>query len=126
MTNWKRFSAQAVLVTMIGPGLTGSIPAAESGRANAGCLRETLLLHALFNQGPDADFGKENRRLSTAPSIQDRQTTTPNLPGSGLVSVVSGKGKLGDALRFHRTSPEIVFFQADDNLQSAGLLQSSE
>lgn len=119
MVNWKRSLAHAVLVTLICPGMTGAVPADELSPTDAARLREALSFHASFDHGPDADFGRGDRRLFTASSMKDRQTSTPGLPGSGVVSVVSGEGKFGDALRFHRKSPEIVFFQVEENLQYA-------
>lgn len=82
-------------------------------------LRQALTFHASFDTGPDADFGLGDRRLFTAPSLNHPRVGTPGLPTSGVVSVAKGEGKVGDALRFHRKAPEVVYFQADKNLSYA-------
>lgn len=82
-------------------------------------LREALTFHASFDHGPDADFGKGDRRLFSAPSLNHPRTGTPGLPTNGVVSLARGEGKFGDALRFHRKAPELIFFQAEKNLSYA-------
>jgi Concanavalin A-like lectin/glucanases superfamily len=87
----------------------------EKPAANAASLRKALTFHASFDQGTDADFGKGDRRLFAAPSLNDRKTGKPGLPESGVVSVAKGEGRFGDALRFHRSAPDVVFFQVEQN-----------
>ena len=84
--------------------------------AGASSLRQGLTFHASFDHGPDADFGRGDLRIFTAPSLKHPRIGAPGLPASGVVSIAKGEGKVGDALRFHRQGPEIVFFQADKNL----------
>ena len=47
------------------------------------------------------------------------RTGTTGLPTNGVVSIARGEGKVGDALRFHRKAPEIVFFQGERNFSYA-------
>lgn len=75
-----------------------------------------LTFHASFDHGPDADFGNGDRRLFTAPSLNDRKTGRPGLPENGAVSVAQGQGRFGDALQFHRTASDVVFYQVKQNL----------
>ena len=82
-------------------------------------LREALTFHASFDHGPDADFGKGDRRLFSASSLSRPRTGTPGLPTNGVVSLANEEGKFGDALRFHRKAPELIFFQAEKNLSYA-------
>lgn len=79
-------------------------------------LGQALTFHASFDHGPDADFGQGDRRIFMAASMKQPRIGTPGLPSNGVVSIAKGEGKVGDALRFHRKAPEIVFFQVDKNL----------
>ncbi|MEZ6034071.1 MAG: LamG-like jellyroll fold domain-containing protein [Planctomycetaceae bacterium] len=79
-------------------------------------LDTALTFHASFDHGPDADLGKGDRRLFTAPSLNDRKDGRPGLPENGAVSVIKGHGRFGDALQFHRTAADVVFFQVQQNL----------
>ncbi len=90
---------------------TSSLHAADT----AG-LRQALTFHASFDHGPDADFGLGDRRLFHAPSLKLPRAGTPGLPAHGAVSIAKGEGKTGDALRFHRNTLEVVFFQVEKNL----------
>ena len=82
-------------------------------------LRQALTFHASFDHGPDADFGSGDRRLFHAPSLKLPRVGTPGLPAHGAVSIARGEGKSGDALRFHRNTTEVVFFQVEKNLAYA-------
>jgi hypothetical protein len=95
-------------------GATGSLYAADSDG-----LRPTLTFHASFDRGLDADYGSGDRRLFHAPSLKLPRVGTPGLPAHGSVSIARGEGKTGDALRFHRSIPEVVFFQVEKNLTYA-------
>jgi hypothetical protein len=95
-------------------GATGLVRAAATSN-----LREALTFHASFDHGPDADFGKGDRQLFNAPSMKQPRTGTPGLPANGVVSIAQGEGKVGDALRFHRKAPEMVFFRVENNLAYA-------
>ncbi len=95
-----------------------TITAAPAATA-ATTLREALTFHASFDHGPDADFARGDRRLFSAPSMKQPRTGTPGLPANGVVSIAKGEGKVGDALRFHRKAPELVFFQGERNFPFA-------
>jgi hypothetical protein len=41
---------------------------------------------------------------------------TPGLPAGGAVTHEKGQGRFGDALRFHKKVPEMIFFQGEKNL----------
>lgn len=82
-------------------------------------LRQALTFHASFDQGMDADYGSGDRRLFHAPSLKLPRVGAPGLPAHGAVSIAKGEGKTGDALRFHRNMPEVVFFQVEKNLAYA-------
>jgi Concanavalin A-like lectin/glucanases superfamily len=84
-------------------------------------LQEALTFHASFDHGPDADFGPGDHRLFSAPSMKHPRTGTPGLPTNGAVSIAKGEGRFGDALRFHRKTPELVFFQGERNFSYAKL-----
>jgi hypothetical protein len=82
-------------------------------------LGNALTFHASFDHGPDADFGQGDRRLFMAASMKHPRIGSPGLSASGVVSIAKGEGKVGDALRFHRKAPEMVFFHVDKNLSYA-------
>ena len=91
----------------------------EKPTVDSSALRKALTFHASFDQGTDADFSKGDRRLFTSASLNDRKIGKPGLPTSNAVSIVKGEGRFGDALRFHRTGPDVVFYQVNQNLQYA-------
>lgn len=79
-------------------------------------LRTALTFYASFDGGTDADFALGDRRLYHAPNMKHPRVGTPGLPPGGHVTLARGEGRFGDALRFHRKAPEIVFFNAAQNL----------
>ena len=101
--------------TFIKSVVLASIAASVHAAAATFSLREALTFHASFDHGPDADFGPGHRRMFSAPSMKHPRTGTPGLPTNGVVSIAKGEGRVGDALRFHRKAPELVFFQGERN-----------
>jgi len=93
--------------------------AADNLQAATDSLARALTFHASFDRRPDADFGQGDRRIFSAPSLKLPHVGTPGLPTNGVVSIVKGEGRFGDALRFHRKAPEVVFFQVEKNLAYA-------
>lgn len=84
--------------------------------ATAESLGQALTFYASFDNGPDADFGRGDRRVFMAPSMKPPRIGTPGLPTNNVVSIAKGEGRVGDALRFHRKASEIVFYQAANNV----------
>ena len=106
-----------VLAGMLSQSLVHPVAvAAEKKEPAAAWLDTALTFHASFDHGADADFGKGDRRLFTAPSLNDRKIGQPGLPENGAVSVVKGEGRFGDALQFHRAASDVVFYQVQQNL----------
>lgn len=106
-----------VLAGMLSQSLVAPVAvAAEKTEPAPAWLDMALTFHASFDHGPDADFGKGDRRLFTAPSLNDRKTGQPGLPENGAVSVVKGEGRFGNALQFHRAASDVVFYQVQQNL----------
>jgi len=83
--------------------------------ASSQALRRSLIFHASFDHGLDADIAAGPRGLSNAPSLQQRGAATAGLPAGGEVQRVPGAGRFGDALRFTRRESPLVFFSADRN-----------
>jgi hypothetical protein len=79
-------------------------------------LREALTFHASFDGGTDADFAAGDPKIYSAPSMKHPRTGKPGLPDTGAVTPEKGRGRFGDALRFHKKSPEIVFYQGEKNI----------
>lgn len=107
---WKPFTHLVIPLALLSFGATGSQAAAPAA------LREALTFHASFDHGPDADFALGDRTLYSAPAMVKRAGSSPGLPPSGYVSIVKNQGRFGDGLRFHKNSPEMIFFQAERNL----------
>ncbi len=84
--------------------------------ADTTSLRKALTFLASFDHGLDADFGAGDRRLFHAPSLKHPRIGTVGLPANGAISIARGEGRTGDALRFHRAVPEVVFYQVEKNL----------
>jgi len=89
---------------------------AQRSEASLPKLREALTFHASFDTGVDADFAAGDRQLYWAPSMKHPRTGKPGLPETGVVTHEKGKGRFGDALRFHKKAPEIVFYQGEKNI----------
>ena len=81
-------------------------------------LLKSLTLHASFDKSPDADFALGEKRLFNAPNMDQPRTGVPGLPASAVVTQVPG-GKFGQALRFVKKSPEMVFYYAEKNVDYA-------
>jgi len=90
-----------------------STPHDASGHRAA--LRRSLIFHASFDHGVDADLAAGPRGLSNAPSLQQRDAAVAGLPAGGEVRLAPGAGRFGDALRFTRRESPLVFFSADRN-----------
>lgn len=104
----------ALLVALLCHGATESLRAASTTS-----LSQSLTFHASFDHGPDADFGSGDLRLFHAPSLKQPRVGKPGLPPGGAVSIGRGEGRTGDALRFHRKAPEVLFFQVEKNFAYA-------
>jgi len=96
--------------------LSVAINAGVSSAADTTSLRNALTFHASFDHGPDADFAMGDRRVYTALSIKEPRQATPGLPTNGVVSIAKGEGRVGDALRFHRSASEFIHYQVAKNL----------
>lgn len=98
---------------------TPTAGAADKPAADITALRDALTFYASFDHGPDADRGDGDRGLYSAPSLGERFDGRPGLPANGVVTIATGAGRFGDALRFHRAAPEVVFFKVARNLNYA-------
>ena len=71
-------------------------------------LRQALSFHCSFDAGADADFARGNRRVRTMTRQQPFETRR------GLwaehVTIETGGGRHGGALRFHRPNQQILLF----------------
>lgn len=79
-------------------------------------LRDGLTFYASFDHGPDADFAKGDPKFYTAPAIKFPPLATAGLPANGYASLAKGEGKFGDALRFNKKAPDMVFYYAKGNV----------
>ena len=78
-------------------------------------LRKALTFHASFDHGPDADFALGDRLIYTASSYENRSDSRPGI-GSPDVSIISGKGRFGDALHFKKKNTKAIYYQAEKNV----------
>jgi hypothetical protein len=87
----------------------------QSADALQAALSKALTFHASFNQGPDADYGLGDRKIYTASTYKAQGDAKPGL-GNPDVSIVSGKGRFGDALEFRTKNTMAVFYHAEKNV----------
>ena len=83
-------------------------------------LSNALTFHASFNHGPDADFGKGDKKIYTGDFKGSRQQDEiPTTVGLGTPPLVieKGKGKHGDALAFTKDNSHVVFYKLEKNIQ---------
>jgi len=99
---------KALFLVGWGLGLAISAVAAEG-------LKQSLLLHASFDKGLDADFAKGDSKLYHSPS-GSRSRATAGLPDENLVLHTKDAGRFGQGLRFTKKMKPVVFFQGDKNL----------
>ncbi len=78
-------------------------------------LSASLLFHASFDQGPDADFAQGDKTLYTAPG-RKRDNPVAGLESAKGIEIAKGEGRFGDALAFREASPDLVFFRGEKNL----------
>jgi hypothetical protein len=78
-------------------------------------LKEALTFHASFDEGVEADFGRGDLALYSAPNMKRRDEAQAGLPPGGSVRLAAGEGRFGNALHFTRKSP-LLFFKAEKNL----------
>ncbi len=88
--------------------------AAAPGDASTGVLRDALTFHVSFDGGADASFGRGDRRIHTTPTGKTKDGK-PGLTHEGI-AVAKGKGRHGDALRFHAREKAFVFYRAEKNV----------
>jgi hypothetical protein len=96
-------------LSLLTPACVGS-NAAETKPAS---LKQSLVLHASFDRGLDADFAAGDKTLYHAPT-GNRQQPQPGLP-EGQVALAKGEGRFGDGLRFNKKGKAVVFFKGDKN-----------
>jgi hypothetical protein len=79
-------------------------------------LQPALTFYAPFDGSPNAAFGRGDQILYSAATMNQPRTGKPGLPESRVVTLATGEGRFGDALQFHKKSPEMVFFKASQNV----------
>ena len=85
------------------------------GAAHAATLKDSLLLHASFDKGLDADSAAGDPKLYTAAS-GNRSQAKPGLPEGSVVIHSKEAGRFGQGLRFTKKMRPVVFFQGEKNL----------
>jgi hypothetical protein len=78
-------------------------------------LRDALTLYASFDNGTRADYAAGDPQLYGAATSAKIPTATAGLPDGGVIQVAKGEGRNGDALRYTKKSPAIVFFKGAKN-----------
>ena len=87
----------------------------DAGLAEEDNLRKALTFHASFDQGTDAAFALGDRHLYTASSYKNFGDSKPGI-GNPDVSVASGEGRFGDALRFKKRNTKAIYYKAEKNV----------
>ncbi len=94
---------------------TFALAADEPSRAPAG-LAEALLLHASFDDSPNAEVASGDSSIYTATSLKrDKVRAGLHSPG---VRLDPRSGRYGGALAFTKKVEEIIYFTGKDNLPS--------
>jgi hypothetical protein len=88
----------------------------KQGSRTSGALGKSLTFYASFDGSTNADFALGDRRIYSAASMKHPRVGQPGLPSTGAATHAAGEGLFGDALRFSRKAPEMVFFQAEKNV----------
>jgi len=78
-------------------------------------LRKALTFHASFDQAVDADFALGSKQLYTATSYKKREDAKPGLHHPD-VSLASGAGRFGGALKFAKKNTKAVYYPAAKNV----------
>jgi hypothetical protein len=87
---------------------------ASSSEPDRESIRKALTFHASFDGQADADFALGDKRIYTAATF-DRADSKPGLHRAD-VTIATGMGKFGDALRFGKKDKSIVYYLADKNM----------
>ncbi|MGZ8940282.1 MAG: LamG domain-containing protein [Limisphaerales bacterium] len=94
-------------ILLVCAGLAVGVTAGEKGS----------VFRATFNNGVDADLAGGDKKLYWAPKMEvPPKHSDPGLPLSGVVTHEKAGGVTGGYLKFQKKSPEMVFFQAKDNM----------
>lgn len=104
------FFSVAVVVACLAGRPAGAQPVASDADE---ALAKALLFHASFDDSPDADFARGDRRIYWAPNLE-RTQATPGLP-EGVVTA-DAPGRWGRALRFHKKADQVTFFRGRGNV----------
>lgn len=95
---------------------TTVVAADEKSATRLAALQKSLTFYASFDRSADADFGKGDRRLYSAPTLNDRKAGKPGLVENDAVLLVPDSGRFGGALQFRRQTPAVIYYQAEQNL----------
>lgn len=96
-------------------GLLGLLPQGTVAADFRDQVSKSLLFHASFDQGLDADWAAGDRTLWNAASMDKRDSARAGLPAGGEVIRLAEGGKYGGALQFSRSSGPMVFYRAEGN-----------
>jgi hypothetical protein len=99
-----------LLLLLIGGSVSGW--AEEGASKDRQAVQDSLLFHASFDQGPDADFATGSKVLYSG----DRKAPDTDLPPDGSIVIAPKEGKFGGALHFTPASETYVFYEGKGNL----------
>lgn len=100
----------AMLVGFVVAGLSLELPAADSKE-----LSKALTFLASFDRSVDADFSLGDRQVYSATSYKKREDAKAGLHHPEI-SLVSGAGRFGGALKFAKKNTKALYFQAEKNV----------
>lgn len=78
-------------------------------------LSEALTLAATFDEGYEADFGKGDTRLFTAPAYNQLDKARAGM-NSEFIERAEGEGRFGDALHFKEKADPVIFYPSEGNI----------
>ncbi|MEM8894351.1 MAG: LamG domain-containing protein [Bacteroidota bacterium] len=78
-------------------------------------LKEALTFYASFDNGPDADFAKGDKRIYTARSQRAADSAEVGMLNPDH-RIIENQGKFGHAFRFGAKSDTVVFYKSKNNI----------
>ncbi len=111
-----RQSVPFIIHALLLAAAAGLFPLSSGADETLDALKESLLFHASFDNGLDADFAAGDPVFYTAPGWSERGQREPGIQEGDLVEWAEGEGRWGSALRRMGSMDPVVFFRGGPNI----------
>jgi len=78
-------------------------------------LKESLTLYSSFDNGPDADYAKGDKRMYSVANRKELDSAKLGLHKDG-VSIAENKGLYGNGLEYTKRSKGYIYYKSKDNM----------